>query len=402
MGVSAQGQSDAAFSPRTVLALVAVGLLAAMSLVTLSAYAPDLRAMTDPGANALSSSAVGFRGAVVMLQAEGVPAEISRSVYWRGGLVLTPGQATPPGSLKRFTGARAILLVLPKWITVKDPTRPGYVLKTGVETTAAARLLTAFSPRNTLQVQNGVRRPVLHGTGEVFEPGTTLPLGPIDSPVTISGDAWAPMLVDDQGKAVLARSKTSPHLWVLADPDLLNTQGLAGLDTARAGMAILDAFRADAPLAFDVTLNGYQRGRGIVRLMLQPPWLAATLCGLAAGLLMGLHALGRFGPTRRRGRAFGLGAGALVDSAAGLVRMARKEALLAPAYLDLVEAQALGGRRLGAADPQAWLADRAERRGLAAPGALAAEGSKLKTRDETLDFARRVHDWKREIAREDR
>ena len=136
---------------------------------------------------------------------------------------------------------------------------------------------------------------------------------------------------------VLAYSKKRPSLWLLADPDLLNNQGLASLANARAGAAVLDAASAggERGLIFDVTLNGFERGRGIWRMMLEPPWLAATLIGVAAAILMGVHALARFGQPRRRERAFALGARALVDNSADLVRMARQEHELAPAYAAL-------------------------------------------------------------------
>ena len=61
------------------------------------------------------------------------------------------------------------------------------------------------------------------------------------------------------------------------------------------------------------TLAGYERGKGLGKMFFEPPFLAATLCAVAAGVLMGAHALARFGLPRRRGRAFALGARALVD-----------------------------------------------------------------------------------------
>src|SRR5207302_834985 len=67
-------------SPRAILALVVVGLVSFSALAVLAAYAPELRGAADPGAHALSSSAIGFRGAIVMLRAEGVPVVISRAV----------------------------------------------------------------------------------------------------------------------------------------------------------------------------------------------------------------------------------------------------------------------------------------------------------------------------------
>src|SRR5207302_8695468 len=75
-----QTTSPPTFSPRTILALVVVGLVSFSALAVLAAYAPELRGAADPGAHALSSSAIGFRGAIVMLKAEGVPVVISRAV----------------------------------------------------------------------------------------------------------------------------------------------------------------------------------------------------------------------------------------------------------------------------------------------------------------------------------
>ena len=84
-----------------------------------------------------------------------------------------------------------------------------------------------------------------------------VPLDPIDQLQTISGDDWTPALVDERGRMVLAQSKTHSNVLVLADPDLLNNQGLAKLDNARAGMAILNTLRGEGGVTFDVTLNGF-------------------------------------------------------------------------------------------------------------------------------------------------
>src|SRR5665213_2730606 len=96
-----------AFSPRTILALVLVGLVAFSGLAVLGAYAPELRGGWDPGAHALSSSAVGYRGAVVMLKALDAPVVISRSRPRLGPeaaplIVLTPTPITKAADLKLF------------------------------------------------------------------------------------------------------------------------------------------------------------------------------------------------------------------------------------------------------------------------------------------------------------
>jgi len=399
------------FAPRTILALVLVGIVSFAGLAVLAAYAPELRGAADPGAHALSSSAIGFKGATVMLKAEGSPVLVSRTPPHgrppgEGLTVITPPQVT---DLKPFAQHPALLIVMPKWIVTGDPLHPGYVRKYGAgdDSSYATELLAPFAEKTELQLRKAVSRPVLRGTGVLFDAATYLPLGAVDRLQTLSGPGWAPMLADEQGAAVVARSKAHPNVVVLADPDLLNNQGLAQLDNARAGMAVLNVLRGTGAVTFDVTLNGFSRGRGLGRLMLEPPWLAATLCGVAAALLMGLHSLARFGPTLARGRAVALGKGALVDNSAGLVRMARREAELAPAYAALAKAMvgkvAGGGERSAAGrDNDAWLAELARRAGAADPAELSREAERAQTRDDLLAVGRKLYHWRTEITRERR
>jgi hypothetical protein len=298
------------------------------------------------------------------------------------------------------------LIVMPKWEVAPDPVRPAYVRKVDAlrDPGWAAQLLNQYAATNGLNRRGGGSRPVLRGAGGPFAAGTYLPLGQIDRLQTLEGEGWAPALVDERGRMVLAYSKKRPDVLVLADPDLLNNQGLAQLDNARAGMAVLQALNGEGAVRFDVTLNGLGRGRSIGRLMLEPPWLAATLCALAAAVLMGLQALARFGPAKEQGRAIALGAGALVDNSAGLVRMARKEAALAPQYVELskvlVARAAGGGRVLAEADNDAWLAELARRRDQAAPDELAAEAARARSPDDLLALGQKLYRWRREMTRE--
>ena len=412
--VEAAAAPPQAFSPRTILALVVVGLVSFSALAVLSAYAPELRGAADPGAHALSSSAIGFRGATVMLKAEDIPVVISRAVPRgpQGGdtlLVLTPDLTTSAKDLAAFAQQPSVLIVLPKWLGQPRPLHPGFVDKAGVAENGnhATAMLAPFAPRTEIGHRPAVTKPTLYGAKDGFMAGTFLRPAAIDRWQVLAGEGWAPVLVDEQGWIVLARSKSHPGVLVLSDPDLLNNQGLAHLENARAGVGILGGLRNGGGVRFDVTLNGYTRGRGIGRTMLEPPWLAATLCGVAAALLMGLHGLARFGPTLARGRAIALGKRALVDNSAGLVRMARREAELAPAYAALTKAKvgkvAGGGQRTAAGeDNERWLAELARQRGAAAPADLTAQAERAKTPDDLLAVGRSLYHWRLEITRERR
>lgn len=394
------------FSPRAILALVAVGVVALAALAALSAYAPDLRLKTDPRAHALSRSAIGYAGATVLMKAMGRPVVVSRTKPARpspGAVILTPdpGDAT---ALQAYPKGALTLIVPPKWMAAPDPLHPGYVQKVGAsaDSRGLQKLLTSYAPTTQAALRRGVSRPVLRGAGGPFDADVVLPLGRVDSLRTLSGPGWTPLLVDETGAAVLVASKKTPSIWVLADPDLLNNQGLKDLATARAGAAILDAAAEGGAraLVFDVTINGLARGRGLGRLLLEPPWLAATLVAVATGLLMGVHALARFGAPRRPDRAFALGGRALVDNTADLARIARKEHELAPAYAELVRGRIL--RASGAHAQPDWLEELARRRGLTPPAALAAEAEAAATRDDLLAVATKIHEWSGEMTRERR
>lgn len=396
-----------AFAAGPIVALVVAGVIAAAAMAVLSAYAPDLRSGQDGRAHALSKSAVGYAGAPILMKALGASVLVSRTRPTRPSdalVILTPEPGLAADELQTYPKGARTLIVLPKWMAARDPIRPAFVRKVGVvrDTGQMQDLLKSYAPQTRLVARKGVTRPTLHGADGAFLGSGALPLGRIDSLRTISGKGWVTLLADEAGNAVLVQSAKTPSVWVLADPDLLNNQGLASRDTARVGAMILDAAReGERPILFDVTLNGLERGRGLGRLMLEPPLLAATLIAVAAGILMGLHALARFGQPRARGRAFALGARALVDNSADLVRMARKEHELAPAYAELT--QALVARAAGGHAGQAhWLDDLARRRGVASPAELAAEAETAKTRDDLLAVARRLYDWRGEMTRERR
>jgi len=397
--------SAPAFSPRAVLILVLVGLVAFSAMAVLSAYAPELRGGGDGRAHALSRSAVGYAGAVILLRELDIPVTVSRTRPARPSpavTILTPELGESPADLRAYPKGQVTIIVLPKWITASDPLRRGYVRKVGVGPGGRAfqNLLSSYAPETVIERRAGVTRPVVRLTPANLAQRSAIRLGPIDRLQTISGTGWRPIIVDDQGRSVVAQSEKSPGIWVFADPDLLNNQGLADGGTAFAAANILGLARdGRAAVVFDVTLNGFERSPGLGRLALTPPWLAATLCAVAAALLMGLHALARFGPARRPERAIALGSTALVDNTAGLVRMARKEAGMAAAYAALARsraAHAVGGR---AAADDAALEDLARRRGAASPAELTAEAGEAKTPAEALAAARKLYDWRKEMMR---
>jgi hypothetical protein len=230
--------------------------------------------------------------------------------------------------------------------------------------------------------------------------------GPIERLQTIAGPDLEPVLVDRNGRIILAhvrRDGVAPF-YILSDPDFLNTQGMRNIATARVGMAILDlARRPGDPIVFDVTLNGLGAARSALRLAFEPPLLGATLALAVATVLLGWRAAARFGPGGPARRAIPLGKAALADNSAALIRLSNREKKMGPGYARLIAGQigeSLAGGRKDEAESINWLDRLAATYNVSPPfSALVAEAANTKSRAEMLEAARKLHAWKEEMKR---
>jgi hypothetical protein len=396
-----------AFRARTVIALVLVGVFAFSAFVTLAAYAPDLDRDSACRSNVYSRCAIGFAGLQALLRQDGAPVVVSRSVLpknrTQGLLIVTP---EPEGGsdIAGLGFGGPVLVVLPKWQVARDPVHAAWGLKAGVVDPLMMPRKDVLDAVGVARRQ-GVGRPTLTGAaGTPFE-GVTLTPGPIDTLQSFSAKDWIPVLTDETGRMVLGQMP-STSIYVLSEPDLLNTQGLGNADTFASAVTIVRGLRAgDGPLIFDVTLNGYKSERSPLRLMFDPPFLAVTLCFAAALALAGLQAAFRFGPVRRPQRAFALGKEALTDNSAQLIRLAGREARMAPAYAALTRkaaARAVGAPRELAGDALTDFLDRlGAQRGLADNlASLSHDAGRIESRPALTALAERLYRWRLEMTRE--
>ncbi|HEX6375970.1 MAG TPA: hypothetical protein VFZ91_09630 [Allosphingosinicella sp.] len=389
-------RGEGTFRTATILLVVAIGILAFVGMLILGAYAPDLRSGRNGGSHALSNAATGFSGIVQLARATGRNPLIVRNeqlLETEDLVVLTPESGTTDMTniLARRTNLPT-LVVMPKWRTIPDQTRAGWVRAVG--------FVPAWDAERTLAPDHPVRVG-RHSTGG--KPLATLPdfapaqmrflaPGPVQ---TVSGPGFKPILTDAAGRAVLVQFGDRP-LYLLADPDLLSNRAMADRRQAGAALALLDFLNAtDAgSVVFDVTLNGLGISRSPLRLVFDPPFLAVTLALAAAVLLAGLQALARFGPPRRPQRAIAFGKAALIDNAAALVRQARREAALGGRYAEMIREKAVTvfgvPARLRDGAVNAYL-DKLEGRGNFS--ALAAAADAAHGREELLAAAQALHQW---------
>ena len=386
------------------IVLVLVGVIAIAGLGVLSAYAPELKRGNDGGAHALSRSSLGYAAVVRLLNLAGEPTLTSRGVLppnaEDGLLVLTP----PPGSavdLESFDYAGPQLIVLPKWQAMPDPGHRGWVKTVELEPEARSLGVVPAALRKGLVLATAPAE----GEVRLSRPRGQVVGAPvrIRSLRTVSGPGWTPVVLDGAGRPVLIMHEDT-QAYVLADPDFLNTQGLKAVNGARTAMALLSVIRAEGtPVTFDLTLNGFTRTRSLIRLALEPPLLGATLVLAALGVLAGLQAAVRFGPTRVAGRAVALGKTALADNTAGLIRLARREHRMAPLYARMIQASA--ARAIGAPrglEGQALddFLDRVSRMVGAANTYSALDArARAATAADLMSVARDLHAWKQELIR---
>ena len=317
--------NDAPFAARTIGIIVAVAVVGFIAFLLLSAYAPDLRPGSDGGGHALSTSAIGFKGAADMARGAGTKVRLIRNDHGLGvpGLVVaTPGADTTPQAMRTFLkarGTRPTLIVLRKWQTQRQVTHPAWVEQVGVLPEAEV-----LAPLHDLVPIALCRTGTFQG---------------------LCGAHVSPILTNADGKAYLAKID-GREVWVLSDPDYLDNHALATLDGALGAANILRLLSAPShDFAFDVTLNGFGRNPNLLKLAFEPPFLALTLCLLAAVVLAVLHAAVRFGVPEREARALAFGKRALAENIAALLRLAKRSHRTGAAYAALVAESA--GRASG-------------------------------------------------------
>jgi hypothetical protein len=376
------------FSPRTILAVLAVG--AAAFLLLLYAIGAGLDAGNDRngGAHAAANGLNGYAGLARLLKAEGHEVALSRSearLQDPALLVLTP-QLDADGERiseiiedRRFRGPT--LVILPKWFAleasqVRSAQAPKGWVVLGNATTPDWLADVEWLKDAEAVITERERWEGMGLSGTLPAPESTLAL----ASESVASDDWVsllPLVTDGQGDVLVgyfndngdypalddaagydAPDEIDDALWpvvVVAEPDLLNNYGLADLDRARLAHALVDAMLddTDLPVVFDLTLAGLGRSQNLLTLAFAPPFLAATLCLLLAALVIAWRGLRRFGPPVAEAPSLAKGKRQLARNGAALVERARRLHLLGPPYATLVSARIAEALAIREPDPEA-------------------------------------------------
>ena len=151
------------------------------------------------------------------------------------------------------------------------------------------------------------------------------------------------VLLKIDGHAVLIQLEDT-QTYILSEPDLINTMAFQTQGGAQLAGAILDeVLHGSASLSmavdFDVSLHGIEANQNIIKLMVTPPFLAASLCLLAAGGLIAWQGFNRFGDPARPRPDYAQGPVSLAKTAAEFMNIAGRAHKTGEDYADLIQRQ---------------------------------------------------------------
>ncbi len=406
--VSTSATDSGLFAPRTPLLIAIIGIAAFAGWLVLSAFGADFRSGRDGGAHGLSVSGTGYAGLVTLVHAARPDAYVSRDrddVIAAGLAVLTPGVGQSKyddlATIIRKRGSRPTLLILPKWQTAEDPLHPGWVMQTGTIYPGLLKpMLSAASSYVLLEIAetpSGKRSVLTTPNNGPPSPGFPAP----QLTRVLVQPRVIPIIANADGGSVLGRVGHS--LYVLADPDLVANHSLGDLNSARRAVQLITALAPPGgSIAFDVTLNGFGEQHSLAQLALKPPFLGLTLCLAAAALLAGWGAITRFGTPPLPPRALAFGKRALIDNAAALVRIAKRQPAAAARYIETTIDDAAARARLAVTRDRAELIRRLDARRSNSPpfAELAAAATAATSPAGALAAAADLYRWKEDVTRE--
>lgn len=397
------GQSESPFSARTVAILVAIAVISFGGVMVLAGWAPELRQRDQAGDHPYSTSALGYNGFVRLMEAQGYPISISRlerSLETRdwGLMILTLPAYGNLDILEETDFQLPALAVLPKWHGRPDPLNRARQADTRFLEARGLndRIRRIYPDAEVLRIS------VLEAVEGDFEPGGIKP----DVRLQLIRSSALETVIGNERGALVAYDPAR-ELYILSDPDMVNTFGLARLENAVFATRLVNYLRTseNEPILMDATLHGFSRSENLLKMLFSVPYIGATLVALASALLLGWAAIVRFGPPARETRAIALGKQALADNTAGLVTMARREMRMAPGYVSLIRRRLARALGLPRTLPENQLTEIYDRMGPAESGgrtfseletALKGQAS---NREDLVQTARDLHHWRKAIIR---
>ncbi|MEL8056607.1 MAG: hypothetical protein AAGK66_10660 [Pseudomonadota bacterium] len=320
------------FSGVVVALMVAIGLISFTAAFALMGWAPELADKSRAGEHPYSTSAIGYQGLTRLLEADGQDVSITRTAddrtYAAGLSIIT----IPRFGFNRLDDfdvtevSEPVLYVLPKWRGRINRAKRSWHDDTNLLAREDVQSLSESFDEDAI-------------IWRLRNPGSIeTPFGPVNPNFenemqVIRSDTLIPVIETSSGQLLSRMAGT--QIYILSDPDVLNTFGLARRENARFALGLIEFLKPyeSAPITLDATIHGFEHTTNLLKAIFDVPFLGATAIAFATMLLIGWGASIRSAPPIREGRAIAFGKQALADSSAGLIAMARREGGMAPGYL---------------------------------------------------------------------
>lgn len=337
-------------SVKMIAALIIISVFSLGALITLSGFADDLRDEHNGRAHALSNSAIGYAGIVELLRARGTEVILDRTEGNDLGHpdVLHVVTLTAPYQIPKkndLVAGISMLIVMPKWRVTEIKKQDGWVKQLPEPVGPAFSPILVNSALKRFSNDVSLRRVNKDDGTLVYDLRSNERALPDLSEANIKHLQYLEgnrlvSIVRANGKTVLGRLPDS-NIYILSDPDILNTMGISMKSRARyardlmTGLMDMDA-TDPTRILFDLYIHGFGKTQNLVKVLLTPPFLAATLCLLAAGFLIAWQAFTRFGDPVLETRSYALGKYTLADNGARFIKIAGKETGMATGYKTLL------------------------------------------------------------------
>ena len=388
----------------------------------------------DARAHAASNGLNGYAGLARLLELEGFDVELSRS---RGGLetygllVLTPPMQTDPEEFAQILEDRfyygPTLVILPKWwaspfpdqlpLEIREEVKEGWVrlnFANSSEWTSQMPELYAFEHELDTSRDEGDEEAADRGADEPMEwsgmglsgnlPAQTLAYSKQKDThdVLVRGPEGSVLAFELYGEEGSEFCNDGSRIIFVTEPDLVNNYGMGDRTRAELAMKLVRELSYDdeTSVTFDLTLHGLGGAKNLLTLVFTPPFLAATLCLIAAMIMIGWRAFRRFGPARVEAPAHAFGKGTLIANSAGLILRARRFPMLTAPYAELMKRRI--AKRLGMTRFDNDALDAAARRVLPDEPPVTMRTNALREAQgpkDILDAAESLHELERKLIR---
>jgi hypothetical protein len=392
------------FSKRTLAIIIVVAAVSLGAAVVLTVMGDDLNASApSAGADSYSVSAIGHRGLVDILEKLEIPVLKSRgnsSDKAKNGVLLVLEPTVSDDASKQrlrdlVKAAPRVIVVLPKWYgsaaigdkwiddaNLLPPSEVEDVLATLDLDYDASLTISRSGAGNDFRGEDITKSPIIRHDPQLVD----------------VGQDYEALVRDANGYALLFKSA---HVYVVADPDVMNNHGLRKAENALFTVNLIEKLRNGGPVIIDEVVHGYAQQPSLLRTLFRFPLVLATLQVLICALLAIWAAMVRFGPTKAAAPAIAPGKDFLIQNTAALLHYGGHHADALRRYLMQSTAAVRHALHAPAMPPNqmtAWLERvRQTRGGTISLVDLERDAHTADTPQRTVEVADRVYRWRMEM-----